>query len=97
MKRILSRMIDAGRSMNRRDFSQRRKSITAGQFAVVGWLLAKSWTSPEKKKSDVSLESQSLSETAISAPIVEQKDTTAKVEGYILSSDVDPTESVEAN
>ena len=71
--------------------------ITAGQFAVVGWLLAKSWTSPEKKKSDVSLESQSLSETAISAPIVEQKDTTAKVEGYILSSDVDPTESVEAN
>lgn len=66
--------------------------ITACYFTAIGWLLAKSWTSREKNKSDVTLETQSLSETATSASAAERKDMTDNAEAYILSSGENPIE-----
>ena len=56
-------------------------------FTVIGWLLEKSWTNPEKNNSEKNLETQSLDETDTNAPVVEQKDTTDNAEVFILSSE----------
>ena len=71
--------------------------ITACYFTVIGWLLAKSWTSPEKNKSDVNLEMQSLNGTVTNASAVAQKGMIDNVAEYTPNKDGSHTESVESN